>query len=80
MSLADIIGSCGVGLLLLAYLLTILKVLKIDGKIFISMNVIGGTLACLASVMIHYIPFIVLEGAWALVSVFTLIRSFGKRV
>jgi hypothetical protein len=80
MNLADYVGSLGVGLLLLAYLLTILKVFQAGNRIFIWMNVIGGTLACMASAMIHYIPFIVLEGAWAVVSVFTLIGSFRKRV
>jgi hypothetical protein len=78
MSLADSIGSCGVGLLLLGYLFTILKILKMDSRIFIWMNVIGGTLACVASVLIHYVPFIVLEGAWAVVSIFALIKSIGK--
>ena len=39
------------------------------------MNVIGAVFACLASVMIHYLPFIVLEGAWALVSMATLLKE-----
>ncbi len=79
MNLSDCVGSFGVGLLLLAYLLTILKVLETGNKIFIWMNSIGATFACLASVMIHYVPFIVLEGAWAVVSVLTLIKRFWKK-
>ena len=78
MNVADIVGSFGVGMLLLAYVLTILKVLETDSRTFIWMNVVGGTCACIASVMIHYVPFIVLEGAWALVSIVTLIRNYLK--
>jgi hypothetical protein len=78
MNLADYVGAFGVGLLLLAYLLTILKILETGSRTFIWMNVVGATFACLASVMIHYVPFIVLEGAWAVVSIVTLIKSFGR--
>jgi len=78
MNLADYVGSFGVGLLLLAYLFTILKVLQTGSRIFIWMNVVGGSCACVASVMIHYVPFIVLEGAWAVVSIVTLTRSYFK--
>jgi hypothetical protein len=78
MTVADYTGSFGVGMLLLAYLLTLLKTLKTTDKIFTWMNIIGATFACLASVMIRYVPFIVLEGTWALVSVASLFRRSGK--
>ncbi len=78
MNLADYVGAFGVGMLLLAYLLIIIKVLKPGSKSYIWMNIIGAVFACLASVMIQYVPFIVLEGAWALVSILTLIRSYLK--
>jgi hypothetical protein len=32
------------------------------------MNVIGAGTACVASVMLRYLPFIILEGCWTLVS------------
>ena len=73
-NLADYVGALGVGLLLLAYLLTILKIMKLGSITYCWMNVVGASLACLASVMIHYSPFIVLEGAWALVSIGTLVK------
>jgi hypothetical protein len=38
------------------------------------MNMVGAGLACLASVMINYVPFIILEAAWTLVSMVTFIR------
>ncbi len=79
-NLSDYVGAFGVGLLLLAYLFTILKILEPKNRSYIWMNVIGAVFACLASVMIHYLPFIVLEGAWALVSMATLLKSFRKIV
>ena len=80
MNLADYVGSFGVGMLLLAYLLTIIKWMKLGSKSYIWMNIIGAAFACLASVMIQYVPFIVLEGAWAIVSIVTFIRSYLKNI
>ncbi len=74
---SDSVGAFGVGLLLLAYLLTILKVIKTESTIYMWMNFVGAVFACLASVMIRYFPFIVLEGAWALVSAATLVKRFA---
>ena len=77
-NIADYTGAFGVGLLLLAYLLTLLKVVNTGSLNYILMNAIGAAFACLASIMIHYFPFIVLEGAWALVSFAALVKRLGK--
>ena len=74
-NLADYTGAVGVGTLLLAYLLSILKIIKLASRSYCWMNVVGAVLACIASMMIHYLPFVVLEGAWALVSIGTLVKS-----
>jgi len=44
--------------------------------IYILMNVIGGGLACFASYLIHYIPFIILEAVWTLVSLIALFKYY----
>ena len=41
---------------------------------FILLNLTGAALACLASILLDYLPFIILEGAWTVVSCFSLIR------
>ena len=64
----DIIGTIGVGLILLAYFLNTSKLLPKDGKMFYVLNIIGAALACYASWLINYPPFVILEGAWVLVS------------
>lgn len=78
-TLADIIGSFGVTLLLLAFFLSLFKKIPATGALYILLNIIGGSLACAASAMIHYYPFVVLEGAWALVSVIALVKLLAGR-
>lgn len=75
MSIADFTGILGVGLILLAYFMNIFSLMPKEGKLFFLMNIFGAGLACLASVMIHYWPFVILEGVWTLVSVVGLIRK-----
>lgn len=69
-----IVGSTGVLLLLLAFLLNLFKILMQDTKTYAIMNVVGAGLSCYASILIDYMPFVVLEGTWALVAFIGLIR------
>ena len=78
-SLSDIIGSIGVSVLLLAFVLNLLNKISKDSLIYILMNCIGGGLACLASYLIHYIPFIILEAVWTFVSLIALFNYFKKK-
>jgi len=76
---SDLIGSLGVTLLLVAFLLNLRGYLSKDGLPYILLNIIGAGLACLASWLIHYIPFVVLEGTWTLVSLVALLNYFRKK-
>ena len=78
MILSDLIGFAGVAILLIAFLLNLLKVLDYNNRLYISLNIVGAGLACTASVMIDYLPFILLEGTWTVVSVVALVRTFAK--
>ena len=80
MTQTDWTGAIGVTILLLAYFLNLREIIKNDGVIYLSLNFIGGALACTASVLLKYIPFIILEGCWALVSAIALINYFYKRM
>lgn len=73
-SFADVTGSVGVFILLLAFVLNILNKISRDSRSYILMNIIGAALACYASYLINYIPFIILEGVWTLVSLVALLR------
>ncbi len=78
MNYNDIIGTIGVGLILLAYFLNIFSFIPKEGKLFFIMNIIGAALACYASVLINYIPFIVLEAVWCIVSVVGYLKLISK--
>jgi hypothetical protein len=75
MNYNDIIGSIGVGIILIAYFLNIFSLIPKEGLFYFILNIIGACIACYASILINYVPFIILEGTWAAVSVFALIQS-----
>jgi hypothetical protein len=77
MSYNDIIGSIGVGLILLAYCGNTFSLIQGEGKLFFVLNTIGAGLACYASLLINYWPFVILEGIWTLVSIIGLIKIFA---
>ncbi len=76
MNLTDWIGFTGVTILLLAYLLNLINKIHSDSIAYAALNVLGGAVACVASIRLHYIPFIILETAWTLVSAFALKNAF----
>jgi hypothetical protein len=78
MNTNDIIGTIGVGLILIAYFLNIFSLIKKDGVLFFVLNIIGASIACYASVLISFWPFIILEGTWAIVSVIGLLKTIKK--
>ena len=74
MSKIDWIGFIGVFLLLFAYIQNISGKIKIKDLTFILLNLVGASLACLASILMNYLPFIILEGAWTMVSLISLLN------
>jgi hypothetical protein len=76
---ATLIGSVGVGLLLLAFMLNLLGVLRAGTYAYLALNLAGGALACLSSYMIGFVPFVVLEGTWAGVAGIGLARKLAGR-
>ena len=78
MNTLDWIGFIGVLLILIAYILNVLKKLESNSLAFILLNLIGASLACMASILLKYLPFIILEGIWTLVSLVSLLR-YQKR-
>ncbi len=78
MNVNDLIGTIGVGLILIAYFLNIFSLIKKDGVLFYVLNILGGGIACFASILIRFWPFIILEGTWAIISVIALLKSIKK--
>ncbi|HMC87202.1 MAG TPA: hypothetical protein VKI61_16875 [Chitinophagaceae bacterium] len=75
----DLLGFTGVAILLAAYLLHQLNKLSKDGYTYILMNIAGAGLACFASYLIKYLPFIILEATWMMVSVIALLRLLTEK-
>ena len=79
LTVSDWIGFTGVAILLLAFLLNLVGRMSKDGFWYIGLNILGAGLSCLASVLIRYLPFVLLEAVWTLVSVAALVNYFVKR-
>jgi hypothetical protein len=79
MSFSDSIGFVGVSILLFAFFLNLNNKLQKDSLGYIYLNIIGAGIACLASVLINYIPFMVLEGTWTLVSIWALMGHYKNK-
>jgi hypothetical protein len=75
MDAATVIGSVGVAFMLAAFLLNVLRYLRADGYAYAAFNLVGGALACYSSWLIAFMPFVVLEGVWALVAAFAILRK-----
>ena len=76
MKFTDWLGFLGVTILLIAFFLNLINVLNKNGITYMVLNIIGAGIACAASIAINYLPFIILEGVWTLVSVAILLKSF----
>jgi hypothetical protein len=76
----DWIGSIGVAILLVGFLLNLAGKISRDGLLYILLNIVGAGLSCLASWLINYMPFVILEATWTLVSFIALIGYLRKQM
>jgi hypothetical protein len=76
MSFSVFVGSLGVSLLLVAFFLNLFRFVRQDSHIYIFLNIVGAGISGYASWLIHYWPFVILEGAWCLAAVAGAIRSY----
>ncbi len=79
MNSTDWIGFIGVTILLVAFFLNLNNTIKKEGLIYLFLNFIGAGVACFASVLLDYLPFIILEGSWTFVSAIGLFNYFRKK-
>lgn len=74
MTATDTMGFIGVTILLIAYFLNLTDKIGKDSLLYLQMNFVGTGLACLASVLMNYLPFIILEGCWTIVSAYGILK------
>lgn len=75
MTFVDWLGALGVFQILLAYILNLRSIINTSDWSFILLNTIGAGMACAASILLNYWPFIILEGIWTLTSIITAINK-----
>jgi uncharacterized protein with PQ loop repeat len=78
MELSDIIATIGVTLLLIAFFLQSLKVIKADSISYGLLNLFGAAIAGYASWLIPFMPFVILEAVWCIVALYGLIKNYKK--
>ncbi len=78
MTNTDWIGFIGVAILLTAFFLNLRDIIKKESLTYLLMNLIGAGIACMASVLLNYLPFIILEGCWTIVSTLSLISYLNR--
>ena len=79
METADLIATLGVSLLLIAFFLQSFKFIKAESYTYCLLNLFGAVIAGYASWLIPFIPFVILEGVWSLVAVFSLISLYRSQ-
>jgi hypothetical protein len=74
MSVSDSLGTAGVSLLLLAFLLILSKKIQVESVSYTLLNMVGAALCGVSAYLISFYPFVVLEGVWVLVSLYALFK------
>lgn len=78
MNFNDWIGTIGVGTVLLAYFFNNFSLIKRNGNLYFILNIVGGGISCYAALLIDFMPFIILEGIWTLLSFVSLLKNIKK--
>ncbi len=74
MTPTDWIGFAGVTIMLIPYFLNLNNTIAKDSLTYLLLNLVGAGIACVASVLIRYLPFVILEACWTLVSAYGVIQ------
>ena len=79
MAPSEVLGAVGVALLLLAFALSSFGRMSVERVPYHLLNLVGATLSGVASALIPFWPFVVLEGTWAFVALVALTRIVARR-
>jgi hypothetical protein len=78
MSVSDSLGTAGVSLLLLAFLLILSKKIQVESVSYTLLNMVGAALCGVSAYLISFYPFVVLEGVWVVVSLYALFKFVSR--
>ncbi|SHG45939.1 CBU_0592 family membrane protein [Flagellimonas flava] len=75
MEIADWVGFFGVSQILLAYFLNTTGKVDTNDLLYKILNFTGATIAFVASCLLRFWPFMILEAIWSLISFKTLVNK-----
>ena len=76
MTLTDWVGTIGVSILLVAFFLNLMNKIETNGFWYIFLNMLGAAVALAASLLLEYMPFVILEAVWTMVSTYSLVKLY----
>ena len=79
LSASEILGTTGVSMLLIAFFLNLFGLIRRSSLNYLLLNLAGGGLACYASYLIDFFPFVILEGTWTGVALVGLVNFMRRR-
>lgn len=79
MTSGDIVGTIGVTILLIAFAFNLANKWSSTSVKYLLLNIVGAGLTCVSSYLIHFWPFVVLEGVWTLSSLIMLLRTLKNQ-
>lgn len=71
-----IIGAIGGAIILTAYLLELFRHIDPYNKTFLTANIVGSALLTYYAYLLNSLPFIILNAAWVLGSIYELIKNW----
>ena len=71
-----IFGAIGGAIILIAYLLELFRHIDPYNKTFLAANIIGSALLTYYAYLLNSMPFMILNGVWALGSIYELIKNW----
>jgi len=78
MSISDIIGTIGVSILLIAFILSSRKLMAVESRTYALLNITGALLCGYSAYLISFYPFVILEIVWAAVALASLVKIVSR--